>query len=126
VGAAATAVLNANPLSISSGLAQMIDNIYYAWNANSIASLYNQLVAKYNVIPGLTFAMLPLRYQTAMTAMNLTNTSFGMSPAFLLLAQGQWRNATDALRSYGSSSAAINKLAHMYADYLGNSPDPSV
>jgi hypothetical protein len=126
VGSAATAVLNANPLSISSGQAQMIDNIYYAWNANSIASLYNQLVTQYNIIPGITFAMLPLRYQTAMTAMNLTNTSFGMSQAFLLLAQGQWKNATAALRAYGSSNAAINRLAHMYADYLGNSPDPSV
>jgi hypothetical protein len=126
VGSAATAVLNANPLSISSGQAQMIDNIYYAWNANSIASLYNQLVTQYNVIPGLTFAMLPLRYQTAMTAMNLTNTSFGMSLACLLLAQGQWKNATVALRAYRSSSAAINTLAHLYADYLGNSPEPSV
>lgn len=126
VGPAATAVLNANPLSISSGEAQMIDNIYYSWSANTIASLYNQLVTQFNVIPGTTFAMLPLHYQTAMTAMNLTNTSFGMSQAFMLLAQGQWKNAIAALRAYGSSSAAINKLAQVYADYLGNSPEPSV
>jgi len=126
VGSAATAVVNTNPLSISSGQAQMIDNIYYSWGANTIASLYNQLVIQFNVIPGITFAMLPLRYQTAMTAMNLTNTSFGMSQAFMLLAKGQWKAATAALRDYGSSSAAINKLAQIYADYLGNSPEPSV
>lgn len=104
----------------------MIDNIYYAWSANTIASLYNQIVSQFNVIPGITLAMLPLHYQTAMTAMNLTNTSFGTSQAFMLLGKGQWENAIAALRNYGSSSAAINTLARMYADYLANSPEPSV
>ena len=126
VGSAAAVVLNVNPLSISSGEAQMIDNIYYAWSANTIASLYNQIVSQFNVIPGITLAMLPLHYQTAMTAMNLTNTSFGTSQAFMLLGKGQWENAIAALRNYGSSSAAINTLARMYADYLANSPEPSV
>jgi hypothetical protein len=125
VGAAAVAALNANPLSVTAAYAQAIDSIYYTSSANTIGSLYNQLVTQLNVIPGHTFSQLPLRYQTAMVAMNLTNTSFGTSTALMDLAKGQWTTAINALRNYGSSNATINKLAHMYADYMAKGPAPT-
>lgn len=125
VGSAAQAVLTTNPLSVTSSYAQIIDGIYYSSSANGIASLYNQLVTQYGIITGHTFSELPLQYQTAMTAMDLTNTSFGTSQAFTQLAEGQWTNAIDSLRNYGSSNAAVNKLAHVYADYMARAAQPS-
>jgi hypothetical protein len=125
VGSAASAALSAHPLKITAGAAQSIDGVYYPWAANQLASSYNAEVAAYNVLKGVTFSSLPMRYQTGMVAMYLTNTSFQSSSAFVLFAQGKWASATAAMRSYGNSNVAINKLAHVYADYIGNSKVPA-
>jgi len=125
VGSAAAAILNANPLVVTPDSAASIDIVYYSASANSMGSLYNQLVTQYNIIPGHTFAELPLQYQTAMTAMDLTNTSFGTSLACQLLAKGEWTSAITALKDYGSSSAAVNKLAALYAAYMAKAPEPT-
>ena len=125
VGSAAIAILSVNPLVVTPEEAAGIDLIYYAASANGIGSLYNQLVTQYNVIPGHTFAQLPMQYQTTMTAMDLTNTSFGTSAACIYLAKGQWTQAITALENYGSSNASVNKLAALYAAYMAKAPQPT-
>ncbi|HTS38120.1 MAG TPA: pesticin C-terminus-like muramidase [Candidatus Solibacter sp.] len=125
VGAAAMAILGVNPLVISPAEAAGIDLTYYTSSANGIGSLYNSLVTQYNVIPGHTFSQLPMQYQTAMTAMDLTNTSFGTSAACVYLAKGEWSAAITALENYGSSNASVNKLAALYAAYMAKAPQPT-
>ena len=125
VGSAALAILSVNPLVVMPEEAAGIDLTYYTASANAIGSLYNSLVTQYNVIPGHTFSQLPMQYQTTMTAMDLTNTSFGTSAACTYLAKGEWSAAITALENYGSSNASVNKLAALYAAYMAKAPQPS-
>jgi hypothetical protein len=124
IGSAASAVLTKYPLTITPASAVTITDTYYKWAANTIGSLYNTAVASIGKIKGTKFSSLPLHYQTAMTAMYITNTSFQTSAAFNDFASGLWTNGITALRSYGSNNASVNKLATQYADYLAKSPLP--
>lgn len=124
VGASAKAALNENPITLHPNRASQIDTVYYTWAANTIASLYNARVVELKAIVGTTFASLPMRYQTAMAGMYITNAGFEKSKAFLYLASGQWSKSLDALRNYGHDNESINRLARFYASYLSNSRTP--
>ena len=116
IGEKAATALRSSPLSITPADAEAMTYTYYIWAANVIGSQFNQASSKTS--KPAKFSDLPSRYQTAMVAMGLTNTSFEKSKAFELFTQSEWKHGIAALKEYACPRASVNKLASLYAERL--------
>jgi Bacterial toxin homologue of phage lysozyme, C-term len=121
LGSAASKILAASPLLISSEMAQEMNTLFFAWNANLVGSQFNSEAAKQGRSGGKTFSTLPAVFQTAMTDLLLADKSFLQSKAFGLFSAGEWQLGITALTNYSSTRPTAVARAKVVAVSLSQS-----